>query len=387
MTNRSPFDSKNPLFKGLNQKQLAALDSISTDIALKTGEYLMKEGEPGSEMYIVLEGSLEVIKHDMVNGLIHVIGNLHHGDTVGDISFLDHGPRSASVRALGDVRLKRIPFAALEQLSNSDMHLTHSLIKHLSQNITRILRRTNIRVVEALHHQVEEYKTRIQMGQFLVYIVVILALLLYSFRFLGFELKQAGTTTYVSTPIIIFLTFFVFLMIWSSELPLEVFGLTLKNWKRSVVEGLLMTIPICVLALVVKYLLMEFTNLYENRPLFDLFSLTSDPNYHTLTYWALVNFFYALFVPVQELMARGSLQGLLERFFIGKWKVITSIIVSNLIFSTCHAFVSDWMAIVALIGGLFFGMLYARTHNLIGVIICHILVGVWALGILGIVIK
>jgi CRP-like cAMP-binding protein len=387
MIDPSPFDMHNPLFKGLNQKQLAALDSISTEMTLKPGAYLMKEGEPAFEMYIVIDGSLEVTKHDKEHDLTHIIGVLHHGDTIGEVSFLDQEPRSATVRATKLVKLKKIPFAALEELSEKDAHLYHSLIHHLSQNISRKLRETNITAVEALKHRVEEYKTRIHMGQFLIYVVVILSLIIYSFRFLGYEIKHVENTTVISIPIIVFLTLFVYLMIRSSRLPLEVFGLTLKNWKRSVVEGLLMTLPICALALLVKFLLMEFTSIYGNRPLFDFFSLTSNPDHHDLGYWVLINLSYALFVPVQELMARGSLQGLLERFLTGKGKVLSSIIVSNLIFSTCHAFVSEWMAVVAFIGGLFFGLVYARTHNLIGVIICHVLAGIWALGILGVVIK
>jgi membrane protease YdiL (CAAX protease family) len=131
-----------------------------------------------------------------------------------------------------------------------------------------------------------------------------------------------------------------------------------------------------------KWIAIHFFQTYHSARLFEPFSFLSEP---TIYDWILINLVYCLFVPVQELMARGVLQGLLEKFLIGRWRVITSIFVSNLIFSAGHIFLSETIAITVFIAGLYLGWLYSRTHNLLGVILAHCLLGVWGFSVVGVV--
>lgn len=382
MANNFSFDPSNPIFKGLNSKQLEILSSFSREVRLNAGESLMNEGDIASEMYFIIEGTLEVVKHDAVSKQKYVISSLHAGDTVGEIALIDRGRRSANVRATTPVILRSLAFNDLDRLFEQDPDFK-SIYFHLSHNMISKLRKTTDIAAEVLKQIEDEHQTRVYMGQFLVYIIVVLALIIYSLKPLNYLLNHAANSTNVTIPVIVCLTVFVFLMMRSSKLPLEIFGLTLKNWKRSLLEGVLFSIPFLLFITGLKYLLINVLPFYQDHQLFEPFALIKDPDDQTLKFWIFINVLYWFFIPAQELMARGALQGLLERFLTGERKVLMSILVSNLIFSTAHVYMSEWIALIAFTGGLFLGWLYSRTHNLIGVIVSHGLIGTYTLGVVG----
>lgn len=73
---------------------------------LKKGELLFNEGDPSKSMYFVQSGSLRLFKRKG-NGSIE-LGSIHKGEVIGEMGFLDGGPRSASAEAVQDVDLLEI---------------------------------------------------------------------------------------------------------------------------------------------------------------------------------------------------------------------------------------------------------------------------------------
>src|SRR5262249_16591708 len=126
---------------------------------------------------------------------------------------------------------------------------------------------------------------------------------------------------------------------------------------------------------------------YQHHAIFEPFSYVvqgTAPKYkYEIGFLALA--FYLFFItPIQELIARGGLQGSLQMFLTGKYKVLTAILISNLILSTMHLYLSFRMALLVFLPGIFWGWLYSRHHTLIGVIISHIMIGAFAFWIVGI---
>ena len=80
-----------PLFAACSEKDLRTVGGLATEVDVPAGKTLMKEGAPGMEMFIVLQGSVEVTRNGQT---ISVIGP---GEVVGELALLDHGPRTASV--------------------------------------------------------------------------------------------------------------------------------------------------------------------------------------------------------------------------------------------------------------------------------------------------
>jgi signal transduction histidine kinase len=89
-------------FKGLPQPDLERLCEMSQDVLLKSGEWLMHEGDPGGSLYIIAEGEFEVTQKS--GGQQMVLAVRGQGEVIGEMSLLDNAPRSASVRALKATR-------------------------------------------------------------------------------------------------------------------------------------------------------------------------------------------------------------------------------------------------------------------------------------------
>jgi CRP/FNR family cyclic AMP-dependent transcriptional regulator len=87
-----------PLFEGMSDRSIEAIDGLAAPIAFQAGETLVREGEPGETFLIILEGSATVARDGAT------IRTLGAGDFLGEISLLDGGLRTATVTADTEVR-------------------------------------------------------------------------------------------------------------------------------------------------------------------------------------------------------------------------------------------------------------------------------------------
>jgi len=72
-------------------------------LSLKNGETLIKEGDSGDSLYLVVEGRLKVFLNDFGEG--EAIQMLEQGEIAGEVSFLKGVPRTATLVADGDVKV------------------------------------------------------------------------------------------------------------------------------------------------------------------------------------------------------------------------------------------------------------------------------------------
>jgi hypothetical protein len=87
-----------PLFTPLSLATVEHLAEVLEPATFAPGEWVMREGEVGDRFVIVDEGAVEVLQGDR---RLHVLGP---GAGVGEIALLRDIPRTASVRALDEVR-------------------------------------------------------------------------------------------------------------------------------------------------------------------------------------------------------------------------------------------------------------------------------------------
>ncbi len=101
-----------PLFHSLNDAELRAIleapENRIEDFAAK--KLIIREAELGDCMYVIIDGSVEVMVRGEAGGREITIATLHNGDFFGEQALLPGGSgrRNASVRALYDCRLFRI---------------------------------------------------------------------------------------------------------------------------------------------------------------------------------------------------------------------------------------------------------------------------------------
>jgi CRP/FNR family cyclic AMP-dependent transcriptional regulator len=367
---------QNELFSGLTEEEIQAVYSRTKQVVLNPGDYLVHEGDPAKELFIILDGAVEVIRVDPKTKECHPITTLKKGEIVGEFALIDQGKRSATVQASKIAHLRSLSFEDLKELAHSNQNFFSIYIK-ISENLTRKLRHTNDAIFHAAKRELENSRIHEHMGRFLIYVIFLLSLLTYVLPWLQKEIEHVSNTSYVAIPMIVFLSIFVFELIKFSHFPLYVFGITMDGWKKALSEGILFSIPILALPVLVKWILIQFVPGWEGHPLFEPYATIQNPEDHNLIYWLIANLVYCAFVPVQELTARGLLQGLMEQFLVGKRRVLIAIVLSNLMFSSLHVIFSAEVGFLVFCMGLYWGWMYHRTHNLIGVIISHCILGTW----------
>jgi CRP-like cAMP-binding protein len=89
---------KVPLFSHLSRRQLAQVAKVADEIDLREGKEMTREGAPGREFFVILEGSADVRRRG------RKINSLKPGDFFGEIALVTSVPRTATVAATSPVR-------------------------------------------------------------------------------------------------------------------------------------------------------------------------------------------------------------------------------------------------------------------------------------------
>ena len=105
------------LFAELPEDDLERLYAGARPLDVTAGELLMREGTRGDALYVVLEGEFEVFKGSGPDAV--PVATLGTGDVVGEMALLEHGARTASVRAVTDGRVLRVDEEVVGELIRS----------------------------------------------------------------------------------------------------------------------------------------------------------------------------------------------------------------------------------------------------------------------------
>ena len=86
-----------PLFAGLDKHELDVIASSAVELRLPAGRVLMSQGAVAHEMFVVMDGTLEVIRDG------EHVADIGAGGFAGEMALLTHAHRHASVVAKTDV--------------------------------------------------------------------------------------------------------------------------------------------------------------------------------------------------------------------------------------------------------------------------------------------
>ena len=230
--------------------------------------------------------------------------------------------------------------------------------------------------LEALQRELE-HKVRWGLAAFVAYTLAMMGAYIFVLCDAVAWLSSATFATLFTVGILSFYALFVLVIVKYTGYPLSIYGLLMKGWRSTAVEATVWTAAFCVVVTLVKALVIGATGL--SGPLF------AWPLLHTTSLGAtlLDGLLYSLFVPIQELVARGVLQGSLEQILSGRYARAQAIAFSTLIFALTHLHLSPVVTLLVILPSVFWGVLFARQGSLFGVSLSHVMIGLYVLYVLG----
>ncbi len=114
---------------------------------LRAGHVLLHEGDPGAQMYFVRRGELAIVK-EVTGGVEQVLARVGVGEFVGEMSLVDHRPRSATIRAETETDLLVLDRAAVAALIRDNPAAAAVFLRALAEEFIARLRRSNALIAE-----------------------------------------------------------------------------------------------------------------------------------------------------------------------------------------------------------------------------------------------
>ncbi len=134
---------------GLDARQLESFLKYMEVVECKQFSHVVRKGEHGDAMYLVLEGELRALT--LVDGKESTLSTLLTGDFFGEISLLDQGPRSADVVANRDSKLLKISASAFERLVREAPALALPFLHAVSRSVVGRMRVLTKRYEDSIH--------------------------------------------------------------------------------------------------------------------------------------------------------------------------------------------------------------------------------------------
>ncbi len=137
------------IFADLTDEQLTRFLQFMDIQRARQWTEVVKQGEHGDAMYLVLEGELRV--RLMIAGKESIIVTLSAGEFFGEISLFDHGPRSADVIANQDAVLLKISASAFQKLIHAAPDLAAPFLFSMGKTLTARIRADNKRYRDSIN--------------------------------------------------------------------------------------------------------------------------------------------------------------------------------------------------------------------------------------------
>ena len=149
------------LFSRLPEEDLARLAEAMEETSFPAGTEILKEGDAGDRMFLLLEGSVEVLKTTPY-GEPYVTASLKdsYHCSFGEMALIDEGTRSATVRAKTDCRTLSLSAEQFRRFCREYPAVGVELLLGVSATLVRNLRaeNENLRIVyQALIEEIEEH--------------------------------------------------------------------------------------------------------------------------------------------------------------------------------------------------------------------------------------
>ncbi len=328
---------------------LAQVVNAFSPVHFPKGSDIIREGDPGDYLYVITAGSADVYQHAQPDG---PVGRLSEGNFFGELALMTDEKRNSTIRAATDVECYRLSKDRFEGLAASIPSFFASFSKTLYARLTEGYR--------ALQKSMDQ---RIALTAILQKLLFLLCFYCLAFVLITSYLPVSRfmQVSLCIRAVEIFAFLLVMTQLHKVDITMRDIGFTKKNLGRSLIETAVVLVPFLAGMIGTKALMVSNgIHLYGET----LFS--GQINY--------VFYLYPLVVLIQEFLMR-SIFLMMERFLASKHPAVSAVVLSTLVFSLLHLFISLDYYVITIFLGLIWGFLFARQRNISGVLLFHFCVG------------
>jgi len=139
-----------PFLEGARPDVVERLAEVAVEKRFQPGQVILPEGAPGRELYLIVEGLVEVVKGREAEEM--ELARRGPGDCFGEMGFVEGSPRFASVRALEPTRVLEFPEHDLRAALARQPLLLYNTVRVLSAR----LRQADVQMIADLQRKNQE---------------------------------------------------------------------------------------------------------------------------------------------------------------------------------------------------------------------------------------
>ena len=102
-------------------------------LIFSAGERIFAQGDLGTEMFIIQEGEVEIVKH--IGGESHTLSRLEKGDFFGEMAVLEALPRTADAVAVTEVKVVAINGSRFDEMLRKNPEVAVRIIRKYSKRL------------------------------------------------------------------------------------------------------------------------------------------------------------------------------------------------------------------------------------------------------------
>ncbi|MDQ7780136.1 MAG: cyclic nucleotide-binding domain-containing protein [Planctomycetota bacterium] len=133
---------KAEIFTDLSEKELAEIAALARPAAFLKGDVIIKEGQVGDRLYFIDSGTVEIGLFDSLARFLPFT-RLTAGQILGELAFLDGGPRSASAVAIDAVTTTAISREDMGRVLEKNHVMAIKIYKRMLKGLAERLREMN----------------------------------------------------------------------------------------------------------------------------------------------------------------------------------------------------------------------------------------------------
>jgi len=315
----------------------------------------------------LIEGCVGIYKEDDSKSQRVMIKKLNKGDFFGELVFLSGGERVSSVIAESNCKVLSLCKSDILKVTSRGNDIINQIVINSLTKVTSRIDAINEQYKKSLLDKVSILNEQNHFGLFFVILVFAFSMMPIINGIFITVLKLSPFSNLVNWTSLIVYFIPVLVIFYLSHYSLEVFGITLRNWKKVTVEALILSAIVIVLMGFASLIIDTYTQM--------------KPGYKLTSVW--VSLGYIIHSFIQELIARGLILNSLLNFFKNKSKWF-SIIISSVIFANFHLHYGLLSCLSVFVFSIAACLLYLHQKSLLGVTIFHYLVGIALLYYIGI---